>query len=143
MTEMFAQHLHYTSIWRKMIVTRKNVFHRSAILNLEDCPQATISPRRKGCKFRNKSTGLVEYFIRLITTHPVLKDFQVLGVRFNVCYWYLVGTEGAFDGNAVYYFRSSPSFRGAEDNSRPGGSLREAMLTGIFLIRANFRIASV
>ncbi len=74
---------------------------------------------------------------------PVLKDFQVLRVCFDIRYRYLVSAKGTLDGKAVYFFRTCPSFRGAEDDSRPGRPLRETIPTGIFLIRANFRITGV
>src|SRR6266496_4245089 len=110
--------LHLNRIIRKWGNIQVN--QQLSTIGMRISAHATISPRRKGCKFRNKSTGLVEYFIRLITTHPVLKDFQVLGVRFNVCYWYLVGTAGALAGTAVSYVGSSPAVGGAEASSRPG-----------------------
>src|SRR5579864_8711749 len=40
MTEMFAEHFHHTSVRRDMIVNRDNGFHRTAILDRKDIPEA-------------------------------------------------------------------------------------------------------
>src|SRR5437870_13007245 len=40
MTEMFAEYFHHTPVGRNMIVTRDERFHRRAILDGKDVPEA-------------------------------------------------------------------------------------------------------
>src|SRR5207237_1324911 len=86
---------------------------------------------------------LVKKLLWFVAPHPLFKYFQVLGICLHIFYRYLVRTKCALDRDAIYLFRSSPSFRSAQDDSRPSGNSCKAMRTRIFLIRANLCIAGL
>src|SRR5437879_5801059 len=64
-------------------------------------------------------------------------------VAFHVCHWDLVGTEGILNGNAINLFWPGPAFGGTQDNGRPLWLSGKTIMTSLFLIGTNLRIAGV
>src|SRR2546425_4130601 len=104
---------------------------------------ATIT---RGCEcgeLRDQTTGLVEHFLWMIGAHPLLKEFQTSRIGLHIGQRDLVRKKCPLDEATIDLFGSGPPFGRTQDNDRPGWSLCEAMLASLFLIEADFRIASV
>src|SRR5579871_6344824 len=67
----------------------------------------------------------------------------MFGVARHVGNGHLVGTEGAFDRQAVHHLRAGPTLGRAQDDRRPTGPAGEAVGTGLLLDRTDAGIAGV
>ena len=107
------------------------------------CPHSSITLRRECGKFGVETSLLVKKLFWFVAAHPLFQYFQVHGIGLHILYRHLVRAKGALDREAIDLSRSSPSFRGMQDDRRPCGNSCKAMRTRIFLIRANLCIAGL
>src|SRR5579859_4577763 len=99
-----------------------------------------------GCERRQlgqETSTLVKQLLWLVTAHPVLQDFEMLGVILHIINRHLVRVKRSLNLNAIDHFGSGPAFRGTQDDGGPPGNTIEAMSTGLFLILANFSITGI
>ena len=67
-----------------------------------------------------QTTVLVEYFFRVITAHPLLKEFQVSWIGLHIGQRDLVRKKCPFDESTINLFGPGPPFGRSQDNDRPG-----------------------
>src|SRR5216683_2137275 len=68
----------------------------------------------------SQPTCFPEQLLRFVAPHPLLEQPQVFGIVSSPVNWNLVGAPKSFDLLTVDLLRTSPAFRGPEDDERPG-----------------------
>ena len=93
--------------------------------------------RRQRGQFGFKAAGRVEQLLGPVALHPAFEDAHVLGVAPNLAHRHLMRAPVAFLALAVDLLRAGPALRGAHDDHRPDGPLREAVGAGNVLDAPN------
>ena len=78
--------------------------------------------RRQLFEFRNQLAVGIEQFLRFLRAHPVLENFEILGVLLHIGQWNLVRPPEALQPVAADFLRRAPALRRAQHNHRPAGA---------------------
>jgi hypothetical protein len=82
--------------------------------------------------------AVLEQLLRLVATHPLLKQSELIAVLENIGERDLVSSPVTFEEVAVDLTRTSPALGCSEDNHGPSGTLGHARVSGLLLNRLNF-----
>src|ERR1700734_1964239 len=104
---------------------------------------ATTANRRGFCQLVNEFPFFIEEFLRLVASHPGLKDLEMFRVFADRGERDLMSTEGAFNRDSIHFFRPSPTLRRAQDDHGPDWLLLKPAVARLLLNGSNLGIAIV
>ena len=98
-------------------VRQTQVTQQQTAVCVRVCTDSVVALRRQLTQFRNQTAVLIEQLLCMIALQPILQNFQMLRLvhhdRNLMC------TEAVFDHVAVYFLRTGPALRGAQNDHRP------------------------
>src|SRR5207302_9133810 len=88
------------------VVGQPQWLEQPAAICVRAAAHAQVTAWRQRGQCRDKTTGIVERPLRVVTVHPCFEDAEVGRIRAHIWYRHLMRSPGAFDAHTVQLFRT-------------------------------------